>query len=127
MQTKETEDESIKDKFRVLCKSALERGEYLKKVLSTGDFPPFPEGWFQNPSSVTIVLVPKDELVCEGIPRDDRTTDDSALSDQPGVPLAGSSDLTPIELEILAFTSKINKLSVVPFLKSGKAADYEDA
>lgn len=60
--------------------------------------------------------MPKDNLENADILRDDET--EPAFNDQEVVSSTNSSKLDPLELRILATTSKINKLSFVPFLKT---------
>ncbi|KAI6235091.1 hypothetical protein M3Y95_00014500 [Aphelenchoides besseyi] len=101
---KEAKNEEIKNRFRVLASTALERAEELKKQLRVSEMPEFPE-------------VPNDNLDREYISRDD------VANSQPAVPnlhqpVPRSSCLDPAELRVLATTSKINNLSFVPFLSS---------
>jgi hypothetical protein len=86
-----------------LCASALERAEYIKNILNASNLPAFPE-------------VPNDDLVDENIRRDDEANAEPALLDHPMPSTSGN--LSPIELRILATTSKINNLQLVPFLKA---------
>lgn len=86
-----------------MCASALERAEYIKGILSVSDLPEFPD-------------VPKDNLTAENISRDDEANAEPASTDH-STP-STSSNLSPNELRILATTSKINNLQLVPFLKT---------
>ncbi|KAI6177264.1 hypothetical protein M3Y97_00888000 [Aphelenchoides bicaudatus] len=97
------DDEATKNKFRSLCKLALDRAEVIKGILSS-ELPTFPE-------------VPKDDLTDTAISRDDETNAEPASSDQQPASTS-TGNLSQFELKILATTSNINKLQLVPFLKA---------
>jgi hypothetical protein len=78
----------------------LERAEYIKGILSAS-LPAFPD-------------VPKDDLINKNILRDDEAEPASTDHSSPST----SGNLSPMELKILAATSKINNLQLVPFLKA---------
>jgi hypothetical protein len=81
----------------------LERAEYIKGVLNPDKLPAFPE-------------VPKDDLANETIMRDDEANAEPASTDHQAASTSGN--LSQVELKILATTSRINKLQLVPFLKT---------
>lgn len=82
----------------------MERAEHIKKLISVNNLPAFPE-------------IPNDNFDDLNISRDDEAFVEPAASDEQ-FKSSNSNSLDPTELKILAITSKINNLSLVPFLKT---------
>ncbi|CAD5215688.1 unnamed protein product [Bursaphelenchus okinawaensis] len=97
---KQTTCNEVKRKFQELATIAIERAEKLKKLLDDSLLPAFPDVPVDD---ITNIEIPRGE---EGIPAEQHHT----------VAKKGQDCLNGEELKLLAFTSKINGISYMPFL-----------
>ncbi|CAD5221634.1 unnamed protein product [Bursaphelenchus xylophilus] len=97
---KKTQNNELKRRFQTLATVALERAEKLKELSTSSELPDFPD-------------IPDDGILGLDIPRDE---DPMPSSSKSSLKVRGKECLNSEELKLLAFTSKINGISFMPFL-----------
>jgi len=101
---KETSDESVKDKLGKLAKQALDRGEEIKKMLSSSP-------------RASPAASPKRSLGPLGVSlRDERAATATATATASTGGGGARGNLSEEEKKVLAITSRINKRDYVPFM-----------